>query len=286
MPLRRTVLAALACPGWVRAAPPLRLRTPRHAAGRDTLGGYAPALLALALARAPRRYEVVESVENLAQGRAMVEMQREAPPIDVFWTVPTLERQAALRAIRIPVERGLIGWRLALVRAADRDRWRGVTSVGDLARAQAGQKHDWPDTAILRANGLPVQTVTQYESLFQMLALGRIDYFPRSVLEIEAEASQHAAMGLVIEPHLVLRYPSPLYFFVAPSRAELAEDIRAGLEQAQADGSFEKLFQAHFRSAIDRLQLAERRVLELRNPLLPQDAPVQRADWWFRPPRP
>ena len=81
MPSRRAVLAALACSGAAQAAGPLRLRTPRHASGRDTLGGYAPALLSLALARAPRRHEVVERGLTLGQGRAMVEMQREAPPI-------------------------------------------------------------------------------------------------------------------------------------------------------------------------------------------------------------
>lgn len=279
---RPLLLAALA--GWpaAQADTPLRLRTPRHAGGRDTLGGYAAELLALALSRGPRRYDIGESPESLAQGRAMVEMLRPDPPIDVFWTVTTPERQAALRPIRIPIERGLIGWRVALVRRIDADRLRHVETLAQLARLQAGQKHDWPDVDILRANGLAVQTATHYESLFGMLALGRIDYFPRSVLEIRSELEARPALDLAIEPHLVLRYPSALYFFVAPRRAELAEDIRLGMERAQADGSFEKLFQAHFRDAMDALRLRERRVLELGNPSLPADAPVKRADWWLK----
>lgn len=282
---RSLVLAGLAAGPALRADDAARLRTPRHAGGRDTLGGYAPQLLALALERSPRRYDLRESPESLAQGRALVEMLRPDPPIDVFWTVTTPERQAALRPIRVPIERGLMGWRVALVRQGDVSRLRDVRSLQELAPLQAGQKHDWPDVAILRANGLSVQTATQYESLFGMLALGRIDYFPRSVLEIRAELEAHAGLNLAIEPHLVLRYPSALYFFVAPARSELAEDIRQGLERAQADGSFEKLFQAHFRDTIDALGLSGRRVLDLRNPSLPPDVPLGRPDWWLRPGR-
>lgn len=264
----------------------VRLRTPRHASGRDPLGGYAPELLSLALSHLPRRYHVEESPESLAQGRAVFEMLKLEPPIDVFWTVTTPERQAALRAIRIPIERGLIGWRVALVRRADQDLFAGVRTLAELAGLRAGQKHDWPDVGILRANGLNVETSSQYESLFRMLSMGRIDYFPRSVLEIQAELDARPALDLVIEPHLGLRYPSALYFFVAPGRDELAADIRLGLEKAQADGSFEKLFQRHFRDTVEALRLRNRRVFELRNPTLPADVPLQRTDWWLKPARP
>lgn len=283
---RQLLLAGLAAWPAARADAPLLLRTPRHAGVRDTLGGYVSQLLALALERSPRRYELRENEESLPQGRALIEMLRPNPPVDVFWAVTTPERQAALLPIRAPIERGLIGWRVALVRKASEDRMREVRTLAQLSALQAGQKHDWPDVAILRANGLPVQTSTQYESLFGMLALGRVDYCPRSILEIRAELDAHASLGLAIEPHLVLHYPSALYFFVAPQRVELAQDIHQGLERAQSDGSFEKLFQAHFRDTIDTLRLAERRIFELRNPSLPADVPLQRPGWWYRPSRP
>lgn len=284
MTRRRLVLAAPLAAVWPPIPAdeaPTRLRTPRHAAGRDPMGGYAPELLALALSRTSRRYEIEQSPANLAQGRAVVEMLRPDAPIDVLWTVTTPERQATLLPIRIPIERGLFGWRVALVRRADVDRFAQVRTLAELARFQAGQKHDWPDTTILRANGLAVQASTQYESLFGMLNLGRIDYFPRAVLEIQAELDAHAELDLAIEPYLVLRYPSAMYFFVAPHRAELAADIALGLEKAQADGSFEKLFQRHFRDTIESLRLRERRVLTLTNPHLPADAPLRRRDWWM-----
>lgn len=282
---RRSLLscAALgaATPSWGQQTPTLSY--PRRAGPRDTMNGYAARLLALALARCGRPYRLQEGKETMTQSRALIEMRRPDPPIDVYWTVTTPQREQALLPVRIPIERGLIGWRVALVRARDRERWRELRRLAELQAYTAGQKHDWPDTEILRANGLPVQTSAQYESLFQMLALGRFDYFPRSVLEIATEQRLHAGLGLEIEPYLALQYPSAMYFFVSPARPQLADDLARGLEAAQADGSFERLFQAHFGATMGELHLRQRRVLNLHNPSLPAGMPLERRDWWMKP---
>lgn len=255
---------------------------PRHGGRIDALNGYVPALLRLALDRSGRRVDLRESPLSMAQSRVVLEMQKPNSPIDVMWTVTTQQRQNSLLAIRIPIERGLIGWRVALVRRVDLDRWRELTQLRELAKYSAGQKHDWPDAATLRNNGLRVETVGRYESLFSMLAVGRIDYFPRSVLEVVRELESRAELDLVIEPHICLHYPSTMYFFVSPSRVDLAAEITSGLERAQADGSFEHLFQQRFRECIDLLRLRERRIFELKNPSLPSDVPTERG-WWMSP---
>jgi hypothetical protein len=84
--------------------------------------------------------------------------------------------------IRIPLDKGLLGWRVALVNAATPDRLAGITNVRQLAGLLAGQVADWPDTAILRHAGLKVLTSQDYGNLFPMLQRNRFDYFPRSVI--------------------------------------------------------------------------------------------------------
>jgi hypothetical protein len=282
---RRHLLTYPAAAGPLAAlgAAPIVLTYPQHGATRDTLNGYAPALLAMALGRSGRSYQLRECPDLMAQSRVMIEVGRPRPLIDVFWTMTSIERERMLRPIRIPIERGLIGWRVALVRLADKERWRSLRGLQDLKSHSAGQMHDWPDTEILRANGLSVLTSPQYESLVQMLSRGRFDYFPRSVLEIESELQDHAGLDLAIEPHFALRYPSALYFFVDPKRTELAADLQQGLEACQADGSFERLFRQHFAATIANLRLKQRRVLVLHNPVLPPSVPLQRRDWWLNP---
>ena len=79
-------------------------------------------------------------------------------------------RERELLPLRFPLDRGLMGWRLLLVRRSEQQRFAGIRSLDGLASMTAGQMHDWPDTQILRANGLKVGTGSSYSSLFAMLA--------------------------------------------------------------------------------------------------------------------
>jgi hypothetical protein len=257
---------------------------PRHDVRHDTQNSYLVRLMHLALERSGHSYRTQATPQTMVQSRALLELAKPDPSIDVFWTMSDRERERTLLPVRIPLERGLIGWRLALVRRADMQRMSNVRALGDLSRHRAGQMHDWPDTAILRANGLTVQTSSHYPSLFSMLAKGRIDYFPRSVIEIGAEREEYRHLDLEIDPHLLLHYPAALYFFVSPQRPRLADDLRRGLERMQSDGSFEQLFRKQFGDVLGRYRLNERRVLHLDNPGLSADTPLQRKELWWAPP--
>ena len=254
---------------------------PRHLHQQDPQVDYLARLLQLALQRSGRSYRLEAVSSGMVQSRALLELAGERPSIDVFWTMTDEERESQLLPVRVPLLRGLIGWRLALVRRADRERFAGVRSLADLARFSAGQMHDWPDTQILRANGLPVTVGTSYQGLFQMLARGRFDYFPRSLIEIDGELNAYPELNLAIEPHLLLHYPAALYIFVRPGRPRLAADLTRGMEALVADGTFDRLSRELLSPLLQRHQLALRRVLRLKNPLLPKATPLDRPQLWL-----
>ena len=106
----------------------------------------------------------------------------------------TYARIAAKRLlpIRIPIQKGILGWRVGLIRKGDQGRFAGVDTLEDLKRVRLAQGQEWPDTLILRANGIDVITAPRYEGLFKMLVSKRFDYFPRSVNEIWDELESHA----------------------------------------------------------------------------------------------
>jgi ABC-type amino acid transport substrate-binding protein len=160
-----------------------------------------------------------------------------------------------------------------------------TTTLAQLKTLRGGQGADWPDTTILRAAGLDIDESARYGDLFQKLAAGRIDYFPRSVQEIRGELEVHRSEGFVIEPTLALalHYPTAMHFFVNKQRTDLAADIRKGLEIALKDGSFQALFMQNFGVVLNRAQLDERRVFELANPLLSPETPLADARLWYRP---
>lgn len=281
-PLLTLPLLAVARPALAQPAAPVRL--PRHVRMPDPQLDYVQRLVTLALAKAGSRRELQLVDLDMAQGRSLVELGGGRSPVDLMWSMTDRERETAgPLPVRIPIDRGLMGWRLLLVRADDLPRWRDVASLQALRGRLAGQGHDWPDTAILRANGLQVATTSGYEALFRMLAAGRFDYFPRSILEIDAEMDGNHHPQLAIVPGLMLHYPVAAYLFVNPRRPELAEELRLGLEAAIADGSFQQLHRARFGALLRAHPITRERVLKLANPLLPPETPLHRQELWLRP---
>ena len=254
---------------------------PLPEADGDRRDDYPVALLALVLQKAGGHYKPVPSSERWSQSRTLVHLA-ENRGVEVAWSMTSTAREEELLPVRIPIFKGLIGWRVALVRRGQEQIFANAHLPRDIDALVAGQGHDWPDTEILRSNGLPVVDSTSYDGLFRMLAGGRFDYFPRSVVEIAAEARVHRQI-LAIEPNVVFRYPTAAYFFVNPRNTKLATEIRKGFERAIADGSFDVLFNAHFGDTLRALHLDKRRVIELENPILPGGVPVHRKNLWYRP---
>ncbi|MGK5032031.1 hypothetical protein [Janthinobacterium sp. DSP2-3-3] len=283
MQRRPLLMLAGLWPFGAAAGTPLPLVYPRHQALNDPQQGYVTALLQLALARSGRAYALRRSALRMVQTRAMQEIATASGSVDVVWAMTSRVRETQLLPVRIPIDRGLIGWRVALIQARQPQLLRAVRSIAALARLSAGQMRDWPDSAILQANGLRLDTSSTYEGLFQQLAAGRIDYFPRSVIEAQSELASHAQLPLALDAHLVIRYPAALYFFVGRHRPELARHIEIGLESMLADGSFAQLFQHYFGRLADGLKLSHRYVLELANPDLPEETPLARKALWYRP---
>lgn len=249
----------------------------------DTRLDYSRALLQLAFDKARADYRIEPTRRAMRQSRALVELAQGSGQVHVVASMTSREREEQLLPIRIPIDKGLIGWRVPLVTADHVALLQNVRTAADLAHFTAGQESDWPDTTILRANGLPVVTATAYDSLFKMLAADRFDYFPRSVVEILPEAVRHAGSGIAVETSLALHYPAAVYFFVNRADVRLAEAIRTGLEAAIADGSFDRLFDSHYARVIELTGLARRTVIELDNPLLPAETPLRRREFWWHP---
>lgn len=285
MPPRRqllTLAAGLLAP-TARAAPTPRLiRLPYHEQYEDPQRMYVARVIELAMRHAgvPARVEHVNM--EIAQRRSLAELARGASPFDLLWTMTDRQRETSgLLPVRIPIDRGLMGWRVPVVRRAELPRWHGLGSLPALSTFTAGQGMDWPDTAILRANGLKVETSTGPDTLYRMLLNGRFDYFPRSVLEVDIELGARREAPLALVPDLLLRYPAAAYLFVAPQQNELAEQLERGLNAAIRDGSFQRLHAQHYLPTIRKYLTPQLRVIELQNPLLPPQTPLGRKELWM-----
>lgn len=231
-------------------------------------------LLEKALARHGAKYRARLSVPAMQQGRAMLLLEHGAG-IDVVCSMTSADREARLLPVRIPVDKGLVGWRLLLIHKSQAERFARYRSADDLRPLVAAQGNDWPDTDILRQNGFKVHGSANFDGMFKMLINQQLDYFPRALSEVWVEADANAPR-LIVAPGIALRYQSAAYYFVRKGNTALAAALTAGLEDMLADGSFEREFSQYYGAAIRRADLKSRKVIELDNPLLPDGIPRER----------
>lgn len=220
--------------------------------------------------------------EGLSQDRAMTLLQT-GNGLDVLALGTNAGREAHMLPVKVDILRGMIGFRVLIIRAADQERFQGLT-LESLHRLHFGLNESWADVPIMQANGLDVVKASGYENLFTMLAAGRFDAFPRGLNEARRELLQRRLQypQLMLAPGVALYFPYPVYFWVRKDNLALAHTIERGLKLALADGSFRRLFESYHAVEIADLHAHPRRVFMLANPLLPAGDPAPDTGWWWR----
>lgn len=215
-------------------------------------------------------YKIMTSIA-MEQGRALAELsKRSEGELDIGHFATTAEREKKAIAIRIPLIQGMLGYRICLIKENNQAKFSGITNKQSFIEKEIsiGQHQDWPDTTILRSNGMHVRTTHKYSLLFQQLDKQRFDCFSRGVNEISYEHAQHTEVNTTIEDSLLLHYPFPLFFFVNANRPILAQRLTLGLTRLQDDGTLKALFEHYYKDRLATLHLAERTLIKLENPTL------------------
>ncbi|MEO7034690.1 MAG: hypothetical protein ABI548_12345 [Polyangiaceae bacterium] len=229
----------------------------------------------------------MEAASYMSEDRQAEELRNDSGRLNILIRGDTAEYGKAFAAVWIPIDKGLLGYRVFLTRAELQPQLDAVNSLDGLKPFPIGQGSGWKDIDILRASGLTVTVGADYAGLFAMLANRRFDLFSRGVEEVTDEYAQHRQgfPDLAIERHLLLYYPIARYFWFARSKhsARLAERVREGMIRMVEDGSLDRLFEESHRQLFAQLGLASRKLLILSNPLASPDAPLRDSRLWFRP---
>lgn len=270
------IAAAVLCLlcSWAAAAEPLQLKVPPFEYQDRPESRYFQKLLELALRKTDAEGDFVISSfpEPMSAQRAIEELKKDRGLVNLMWNGTSAERERELLPVRVSLLRDLNNYRLLLIRKGDQHRFDRVRSLDDLKHFTAGMGMQWPDTDILRANGLPVLTSARHSLMFRMLEAKRFDYTPRGLYEVWAEADLPENRGLEIEKSIMLYYEVPFYFFVGRHNGALADRIERGLKLALADGSFDQLMHSvpSFRRGLEEQRTTRRRLL-----VLPSARPVR-----------
>ena len=205
--------------------------------------------------------------------------------LDVFYAMTTADYEQEFQAIYIPIYRGLMGMRVAIVKSDRKNLFKDVVDLPGLKKYVAGQGKLWADSKILKENALPLVLETKYPNLFRMLEAERFDYFPRGIHEPWSEVEAWKDLNLTIDPHVLIQYEAPFYFFVHKRNQALANHLSTELMNMVNDGSFERLFfeDREVKAALAQADIESRTIIRLKNPFLSDNTPLDNPKLWFNP---
>ncbi len=169
--------------------------------------------------------------------------------------------------VPFPVDLGIVGYRVAFASNKTKASLTSVETLEDLKKFNVVQGIGWLDTAILRHHGFDVRTIGDHNSMFRMVALNRVDLFPRGANELKAEWETHRSiLNLAYDEGIALYYPLPRFLVTSKSNTELIERLNKGLIRAYNDRSLIALWQREYGSSIKFVKLGSRKIFRLTNP--------------------
>jgi hypothetical protein len=238
-------------------------------------------LLELALARGGGAYRLVPLTDDITQARSFTLLRSGA--LDVVALGTNAEREAGALPVKIDILKGIVGYRVFLIRGADQARIARMDDAAMRRELAFGLQRGWADLPVEVAAGFAVETAAHYENLFKMLVAGRFDAFPRGLNEAYRDLAAYGKTypQLALERTRALYFPYPVYFWVSRDRPALARVIERGLKLALADGSFRRLFRSCYAREIALMSKSRRHVLVLDNPFLPAGTSNPDTSWWW-----
>jgi hypothetical protein len=282
------VLCMLALLEWPGAALALDSYAIDHNFSRpDARDRYTLLMLQAALEASSAKYGAYElrtSPLGMERDRLLLEMSK-GQLLNLSAQITSLEWERKLIPIRIPIDKGLSGYRISLIDGRRQAEFSAIGTLAQLKQLSLGAGRQWSSTAVFVRAGFDVAEGNSTAGLHSMLAANRFQHFPRGIDEALFEQAAYAPAfpDLAVERSLAMYFPLPRYFFVAPDQPRLAQRLEHGLQLLIANGRFDQIFHEFYDVLIDKVGLRKRRVFKLDNPLLSPQTPLANKAYWYDP---
>lgn len=205
--------------------------------------------------------------------------------IDVTWEPANSELQDKLNSIKIPIFKGLLGYRLFFINENEIDSFLKINTLDELKSKTMCTGLGWGVTKLYEEEGFKLIVSPAYEGLFEMIEKGRADYFSRGVNEIFTEYKTYSPKypKLHIESHLALYHPLPFYTYTTKSKKGdlIAKRVEIGVKKLIENGEFDKLFNQYYGDLVKKADISKRKVFRIKNPFLPDDVPFDKKEYWI-----
>lgn len=203
--------------------------------------------------------------------------------INVYFALTQSKWEEQAIAIRIPVRRGLVSYRLLIINKKDAKEFSTISTLDELKEKRAGVNNGWTTYPIMENQHFNIVDVDDYDGMFNMLSVNRFDYLVRGVNEVFEEIDQRKvySSNLMIEPNLAIYIPAITYVFVSKREPRIARRLQRGLELMSINGDLERIFDTFYADSLRKAELDKRKILYIENPSLPTTAPLHIDHLWF-----
>ncbi|NRA63074.1 MAG: hypothetical protein HRU19_01255 [Pseudobacteriovorax sp.] len=261
-----------------------KLTIPGHESSQDLRHQYPKKLLLRLLKVTEQAYGPCDITEvSVSSQKRIIEGLKETR-IDVAWLPAHSALKDQLLPLEIPIRKGLLGWRLLLIRSEDQEKFSRIQSLADFKGMRPGFGFDWQDLPVMKSAFGKVVTGVEYENLFSMLQERRFDFLSRAIHEAwtEIELRRKSHPQLVVENHLALPYKQVDFFYLNKNSQALHKRLFEGFRSIIRSGSFDRLFYATYKDDIERSKMYRRQIIELENPNLPTNVPLEDPQLWIQ----
>lgn len=244
---------------------------------------YVADLVRLALEAADVSHDVRIAEHTHADGRAPPALgQGEGHGANIAVASPAKNAADGLQPVYFPVQRGLAGQRLLVVRQEERARFAEIDSLSDL-RERVGAVTA-SDQALFRHNRLETISASA-DGLLDAVANGQVDYAAlrpqHAVKWLEQQAGQHPGLSSEGTPTVAYRGDDMLY--VAAEAHDLIRALDVGLVRAYASGDLAEFQAEHpfLKRLAATLELNERGTIPVEHPAVPRALQRTPDDLWL-----
>lgn len=229
----------------------------------------------------------IQLVQDINQEREDYELINDTGLITVISDSLNQNNLDHLSRLGFPVMRDLLGYRVFLIDKNRAEEFARIKTLEDLKKYQFGIGIGWNDKGVLEHAGLKVYEETEYKLLFKDVSQGVIDVFSRGINEVVGEYDLFSKQydNLVIEETVLLYYPLPRYFWF--SKSDHGDKLKARLDEGftriVANGTLDEIFNRYFKKDLSRLNLKDRVLIKLENPIYTEEFMQNDAPYNYDP---
>lgn len=170
--------------------------------------------------------------------------------------------------IPFPIDLGALSYRICYANKKLTVQVRQIDTLKKLRAYKVGVGTGWVDSKILQHHGLQVIEGSNITGLFRMTQAGRVDFFCPSPTEYFHELRSAKITDWQLDNKLALYYPLPKFLFSHKNNQALMDRIKAGIDIAYKDGSYQQLWREFHEQDVARAKLDERHFINMENPFI------------------